>query len=590
MTEARPAGPVTTSPGRVRRTTRTRWAIAGLLAAAVVVASVAVTVLLTSKAGPPSAYAFVPTDIQAVAEVRPELPGDQHANLGGFLSHFPGFADQSILDTKIDEALDQILDRVANRPIDYIGQLKPYLAGPTIVSIRNVAALQSTSTVLPEGTTLILTTRDDVACSRVGTVTATEQRAGHDVALLSGTAAGACSRDGDHLILGSSGDVGAVLDARAARITLDTDATFMAASAAVAGDRVGMLFVTRAGFLAAGANPAAPGASPAASLSPEMLPDWAAMTVRAETTGLVADLVMPPTAAALSAASHSPTAASTGSGSPVATVGPPRPSTVAKHLPADTLGAFEVRDTGPMLVDGFAAIRAAGGDVAASLTQVESALNLLGGTKSFTDWMGDSAVALIRDGSSITGGLVIQASSEAQAADKLGQIKTILGFAGGQLGVAIADAPYAAGSITTLSFDKALVAGQLSSEQAAALPDRIEIAFTIQNGIVVVSPAASFVKAIVDTNDDASLAAQARYQRALALAGSSGLVDAYVDVPAALQPGVTLLDPQTRALYEREYAPYAAPLDAVALTAVPDGGFVHLRLALAVRDTRNGAQ
>ncbi|MEO7663613.1 MAG: hypothetical protein ABIV26_00685, partial [Candidatus Limnocylindrales bacterium] len=96
---------------------RARWLIGGGIA----VAAVAALVLIVSFLGGrplPEALRYIPADSALVVEIRPELPGDQRQHLGNFLAHFPGFADQSILGQKIDEALGRMI-RSSGAPLDY---------------------------------------------------------------------------------------------------------------------------------------------------------------------------------------------------------------------------------------------------------------------------------------------------------------------------------------------------------------------------------------------------------------------------------------------------------------------------------------
>ena len=74
-------------------------------------------------------------------EVRLDLPGDQRAAVGAFLSKFPGFADQAALDTKLDEILDRLVGDATNgsRPS---ADIKPWFDGELAFSVGAAARPQ----------------------------------------------------------------------------------------------------------------------------------------------------------------------------------------------------------------------------------------------------------------------------------------------------------------------------------------------------------------------------------------------------------------------------------------------------------------
>ena len=78
-------------------------------------ASAAVAALVTGQSSTSTVLGYVPADTIVYGEVRLDLPGDQRAAVGEFLSKFPGFADQAALDTKLDEVLDQLVKDATER-------------------------------------------------------------------------------------------------------------------------------------------------------------------------------------------------------------------------------------------------------------------------------------------------------------------------------------------------------------------------------------------------------------------------------------------------------------------------------------------
>ena len=111
-----------------------RWLVAGLATVLVLALVGGVLVLAAPRAGAPSATAhYVPADTGMYAEIRLDLPGDQHDNLAAFMSHFPGFADQAAFQQKIDESLNSVLNSRSNGQLDWTNDVKPWFGGQIAV-------------------------------------------------------------------------------------------------------------------------------------------------------------------------------------------------------------------------------------------------------------------------------------------------------------------------------------------------------------------------------------------------------------------------------------------------------------------------
>ena len=52
---------------------------------------------------------YAPADAAMYEEIDLNMPGDQHDQLASFMSHFPGFADPSSFQQKLDDTLNQLL-------------------------------------------------------------------------------------------------------------------------------------------------------------------------------------------------------------------------------------------------------------------------------------------------------------------------------------------------------------------------------------------------------------------------------------------------------------------------------------------------
>src|SRR2546423_3668871 len=131
---------------------RLRWAIALLVTVLVVGVAAAAFFLLAGQTTPSKLLGYVPSDSVVYGEVRLDLPGDQRQKLGEFLSKFPGFADQSTLDAKLDESLDKLIRGVSANGQDYTTKIKPWFGGEIGFSVGKLAAPGTTN---PHGLLII---------------------------------------------------------------------------------------------------------------------------------------------------------------------------------------------------------------------------------------------------------------------------------------------------------------------------------------------------------------------------------------------------------------------------------------------------
>src|SRR3954451_16577534 len=127
--------PLDPAPARNRGTGgRLRWLVAGLATLLVFAVVGGVLFLAAPRAGTASVTAhYVPADTSVYAEMRLDLPGDQHDNLAAFMSHFPGFADQAAFQQKLDESLNTLVVRSNGAGIDWNNDVKPWFGGQIAV-------------------------------------------------------------------------------------------------------------------------------------------------------------------------------------------------------------------------------------------------------------------------------------------------------------------------------------------------------------------------------------------------------------------------------------------------------------------------
>ena len=118
--------------------------IAGLIALVVVALSAAGLFALVGASNDAVVAAWSPSDAVAYVEVRGDLPGDQRQNLGAFLAHFPGFADQSTLQTKLDETLDKLISKASDGKQDWSKDIKPWFGGQVAMSFSSFPTMTMT--------------------------------------------------------------------------------------------------------------------------------------------------------------------------------------------------------------------------------------------------------------------------------------------------------------------------------------------------------------------------------------------------------------------------------------------------------------
>src|SRR5665811_590256 len=123
----------TTAAGRpVRPAGLLRWGVALVVVALVVGAASVAAVLLASGSATSAIEGWIPSGTVVYLEGRADLPGDQRQNVGTIIAKFPGFKDQASLDAKIDQALDQLLQKSG---ISWTTDLKPWVAGEVGVAV-----------------------------------------------------------------------------------------------------------------------------------------------------------------------------------------------------------------------------------------------------------------------------------------------------------------------------------------------------------------------------------------------------------------------------------------------------------------------
>lgn len=545
-----------------------RWGVALVILALVVGAVSAGAVFLAGSSTASSKVAgWLPNDTLLYAELRADFPGDQKANLGSFLSTFPGFKDQAALDAKIDQALDRLLDK---SNVSWSRDIKPWLAGEVGLAVTSAALGSMDAATLgslaggaaaagapKDGLVVIVATTDAAkgeawlaARPLLSGTKATVDYAGTTLTTVTtGTGTVAYATRDTLLFFGLEGAVKAALDTNG-KSTIADSASFRDARKTTTGDYLTYFYVDVAPILQKSLAASAAAGSTPSSCTADLLagvPAWFAGDARIEPDALAVSVSMPLAAGATATKDAA--------------------SELAKHLPASTIAVAGQRQGGKALVALYAALKkqlACTPGSEGSVAQVDQALGLLGGIDGLIGWAGDTGLAVTLAGTTWGGGLVAVADDQAAAGRLAQQLGSFLALAGAQAGsgVKVGSETYGDGKISTLEIP--LAAG------ATTLPfDRLVLGLTYQRGVFVLGTL-DFVKAVVDTQAGASLGSSSRYTAAIEGAGGSGVSELWLDV-AALRAGIEALLPvDAKTKYLSDVQPYLAPFDV--MVAVGHGG------------------
>jgi hypothetical protein len=540
-----------------RRRAGFRWAIA-LVVVALVAGTASAAFFALSGSGASSTVAhWAPAGSIMYAEVRLDLPGDQHAGLAQFLSAFPGFADQSTLDSKLDEVYDRIVRGASNGSQDYSTKVKPWFGGQLALALPTYPAPSANGSTPSTRAAFLASVTD--AAKATAWLASLEIPAGStstvDYAGVQLTISGGSGRSGEQYAYGVDGPVLVLGDLQSVHDVIDTKGDaglattdgFKRALAAYHGDQLGFFYGDLKSFLTGleASMPNAGAALPQAVL--DTLPAWFAMAVQASGDHLTVDVAQPRTATSIAAND--------------------RTSVLAGRLPRSTVVELEQHDLGTVIEAIFKAQAAIPAN-ADGIKALNDAFDRVGGLESFTSWIGDTALVVTLDGATWGGGLVValpDAASAATAAGKLATIKNLASLAGSG-GVTVSDATYAGATITTVDL------GDLSSlAPSAGLPDgiaagRASFSYTLNDGLVILGVGGdSVVKAILDAKAGSSLADQQRYKTAIDAAGGASRSQGYLDLRAIIDAVEVYLPAEQRTTFDRDVKPYLDPLQAVGL-------------------------
>jgi hypothetical protein len=563
--EAAPAVPVQAASVPAGRS-RLRWVIATVVVAAVALGTFLAISILSAKPLP-EALGYVPGDSVVVVELRPDLPGDQQQHLGNLLAHFPGFADQSILPQKLDEALARIVDSASGGTVDYTTQVKPLIAGPVALSVRPdaVGAMQTGR----GGGLIVATTDGSATCDTVfGTTTPLDSYRGIELRSISGGET--CAFDGRFALLGDQRSVEGGIDAHLDHTGVDGSATFTTARDRLVGDQLGIAYVDVAGIARVGAA-SAPTAGPEAAVL-KALPAWVVAGLRVVDDAVQVEVQSAPVPSG-ALPSGAPSAAPAGS------------SAFAALLPSDAFGFVEIHGPNAAIARSLAALEA-DPTQATAIAQLEQALAAVGGLQNVVGWIDDVGIAAIPNATSVGAVALLHGTDASATKGALAQIHNLLVLASAGSDITIHETDHDGVTITTVdlgNIDTLLGAAGLPS---GTLPSGTRASFSMaaDGDVLLVAVGDGTIERVLDTQPSSALAGTSTYGRVIDLAGTPNDVQAFGAVDTIL-PWVEehLLTGADLSTFQQDLKPYLDHLAGVGESTTTTSAGVRIRLVLTVK-------
>jgi hypothetical protein len=548
---------------------RQRWMIAaGIIGVLVVVSAVAFS-LFTGRAADATVLGYVPSDSIMYGEFRMDLPGDQRNAVGEFLSNFPGFADQSTIETKIDEVLDRIVGSATSGNQAFSSDIKPWFGGQVAFSVGALpdpSALESPDAAsMADARFLALVSINDAAAATAwfdGLLTdssisrSSEAYGGTTIYTFSEAGephGGYAIADGKVAIAGDIASVKAAIDTKGTGTFADSP-EFKAALAATTGDHVGFMYIALRPLIEWStevSGDATVGGIGGGALM-DLVPEWAGFALRVEGDALRMEALTP---------------------SPEGDVPAARTSTVAEHVPSSAIALSVSNDYGQGVLKTLDKYRAEP-SLKEVIDGVDQAISVLGGGDAAIGWIGDLGVAVTRTDTGMEGGLVITPTDSAAAGRLFSSLRTLISLGGGGMGIELRDEPYAGTTITIVDLgelsDLAGLAGMAGVSPEMFGTDvpagRVELAYAVTDSVVILGSGPGFVRSVLDTTPDTSLAQNDRYEALVARVGQ-GTGSGFVDLTAIrelIEGAMSDADPAERAEYETNVKPFLVPFDALA--------------------------
>lgn len=581
--------PVKAASAGSGRGRRVRWAAALAVIAVVLLTSAAVAAFITGAASQSTVIGYVPSDSVVYAEARLDLPGDQRQAVGQFLAHFPGFKDSATLDTKLDEALDQVIKDATNDKQTYTADIKPWFGGEIALSVGPLPPAKDFSNggdaAMRQARALGLVSVTDAAgaqayfdklATQTGEQTTKQDYNGTQLTVYT-------EKDGPTFAYGVvDGKVVAIGDLASVKSAVDSngksgfadEAGPKAALNAADKDHVGFVYVALRQLMDWSTS-VAPVTGLAVSPEPisdallKTLPAWGSYWLRVESNALVMEAVAPKPEVSIGSTES-------------------RTSTLVKHVPSSAMVMAVSNSLGQTLGQTIDLYK---GQPATKelVDQLDQALGVVGGRDAALGWIGDTAIVVNDGGGTPEGGLLVDPTDAAKAKSLFTSISTLIGLGGAQQGISVRTEDYNGATITIVDL------GDLSKQlgttglQFAGVPipagSHLEIAWTVTDNLVVIGTGPGFVKHILDTNDSNSLANDPQYKDLAGRVGA-GTGQSFVDITAIRQlfeKAMVSAEPAAMKNYESDVKPFVEPFDAMFASGTYQGDLGRSTVIISVK-------
>jgi hypothetical protein len=250
---------------------------------------------------------------------------------------------------------------------------------------------------------------------------------------------------------------------------------------------------------------------------------------------------------------------------------------------------------GPLLVaiGGIAAAvePTAGTDGGSGLGDLGAVLPLVGNGDALVGWLDDAALAILPGTVEPLAGIVATTADPAAAAATLRQVRAIVELLAPP-GTTLSESTIAGSTVTTLAVaDPVAVARLLAAATGGAVPEALlessagspaAISWTLAGDLFVMAGSTEFIAGVLAVDEAGSLAASAGYRDAIARVGAANAAAGYLDPRALLELIVPTLPADARTSYERDLAPFAEVLGAVAWSSLAEEP-MRVRFALTLR-------
>jgi len=508
------------------RNSRWRWlpaAVATLLVVAMV--GGAFFVFGARSATPSLVAQYVPAGVPAFAELRYDMPGDQHDKLATFMSHFPGFADTAAFDEKLDETLNNVLQR-SKAGLDWYTDVEPWFGGQIGVFTASLAPTTGT----PPSATFVFSVKDRAALQSVVDAHSAgfTQEDYKGTTLWSGTAPGSDKQltyavTDDAFVVGTRNeDVKAALDAKSGVSQgLSDDSFFTSQLSALHSDRLALFYLDGSSFEQM--------MGPLSSFEPSNdLPAGCSGLSAGMMTGAASKVMGEIRAENDHLAFNVRSQYSTGDNRP------PAPANVAttltQSMPSSTVAYAEIRGAGAQigyLVGQIMKCMPSGEAGTPDLSQLSQLLGVA--PEDYFDFLQDAGVAVTLNGDKFGVGVVATVDDENVARTRVERLLAFVRLAGGSASdITVEEEQHGDATITKITLGSAgFVPGQDGP------PDPVTLRLTVSGGRLYLG-LDDFVTTALDQQASDSLASNPQLTAALNEVGTSNSGMFFVNVPQVL--------------------------------------------------------